>query len=54
MVVALILLVMVIDTCITAYMISRVRGLSDDLTSCAEVIADITSKQLEHGAGDDE
>lgn len=52
MVVALILLVMVIDTCITAYMISRVRGLSDDVTTCAEVLADITSNQI--GTGDDE
>lgn len=54
MVVALLLLIMVIDTCITAYMISRVRGLSEDVTSCAEVIADITSNQLTHGVGDDE
>lgn len=52
MVVALILLVMVIDTCITAYMISRVRGLSDDVTSCAQVLADVTGRQI--GTGDDE
>lgn len=49
MVVVFLLLVMIADTCITAYMVAKVKALTLDVTSCCDVVADITKKQLGNG-----
>lgn len=55
MVAIVLLLVVVVDTCVTAYLLARVRELKSVISSTAQVVADISESIADaSGAGDAE